>query len=485
MNKEQQLSNIKTVNKITLLVDLVLVLIYTVIFGIFFSRIFIPETSASLEFPEQILPQVYNVIGKTFSSGDLNLIVTVMAVFMIIGYATLIINFKHISNLKKYDYHQWEGSNQLVQGIISLATVNIASAALRFYSGHLTMKYSEGKSYYGVYKANWLYRKEKNRKSKIQQNEELTEAEKALKGRVRRQTILKVVRFTLIYVVLILFALFVLIPFYWMILTALKTFQESKAVNPSLTVSLRDLQWVNIKFVIEEMNFGLYIKNTLIVALISTAGTIVMTVLSAFAFSKIDFKGRETLFSLLLMTMMIPGEIYMITNFLTVSRQGFGWVGTGVDSSVGYFATMIIPAMVSVFYIFFLRQTFKQVPDSLYKAAKVDGCSDFKYLRRVMIPIAGPTIFTITILNILGSWSAFIWPRLITSLEPTIGENYWLISVALRENSFVIDKGGGMTETMFNLQIAATAIVTVPLVIVFLLLRKYIMTGVGRSGTKG
>jgi ABC-type glycerol-3-phosphate transport system permease component len=270
-----------------------------------------------------------------------------------------------------------------------------------------------------------------------------------------------------------------------MILTALKTFQESKAVNPAFTVSLRDLQWVNIKFVIEEMSIGLYIKNTLIVAVISTAGTVVMTVLSAFAFSKIDFKGRETLFSLLLMTMMIPGEIYMITNFLTVSRQGFGWVGTGVDNSVGYFATMIIPAMVSVFYIFFLRQTFKQVPDSLYKAAKVDGCSDFKYLRRVMIPIAGPTIFTITILNILGSWSAFIWPRLITSLEPTIGQNYWLISVALRENSFVIDKGGGMTETMFNLQIAATAIVTVPLVIVFLLLRKYIMTGVGRSGTKG
>lgn len=485
MNKEQQLSNIKTVNRITLLVDLVLVLIYTVIFGVFFSKIFIPETSASLEFPEQILPQIYKIFGRTFSSGDVNLIVTVMAVFMIIGYATLIINFKHISNLKKYDYHQWEGSNHLVQSVISLATVNIVSAALRLYSGHLTMMYAEGKSYYGVYKANWLYRKEKKEKSKIQENEELTEAEKALKGKVRRQTILKVVRFIMIYTVLILFALFVLIPFYWMILTALKTFQESKAVNPAFTVSLRDLQWVNIKFVIEEMSFGLYIKNTLIVALISTAGTIVMTVLSAFAFSKIDFKGRETLFSLLLMTMMIPGEIYMITNFLTVSRQGFGWVGTGVDNPVGYFATMIVPAMVSVFYIFFLRQTFKQVPDSLYKAAKVDGCSDFKYLRRVMIPIAGPTIFTITILNILGSWSAFIWPRLITSLEPTIGQNYWLISVALRENSFVIDKGGGMTETMFNLQIAATAIVTVPLVIVFLLLRKYIMTGVGRSGTKG
>ena len=183
--------------------------------------------------------------------------------------------------------------------------------------------------------------------------------------------------------------------------------------------------------------------------------------------------------------MMIPGEIYMITNFLTVSRDGFGWIGTGSGDPIGYFATMIIPSLVSVFYIFFLRQAFKQVPESLYKAAKVDGCGDMKFLTRVMIPIAGPTIFTITILNILGSWSAFIWPRLITSVEPNVGKNFWLISVALRESSFVLDKGTGISETMFNLQIAATAIVTVPLIIVFLLLRKYIMNGVGRSGIKG
>lgn len=485
MKNEQMLKNIKTINWIALAADLITVLIYTIIFVIFFGAIFTPETSASLENPEQVLPMLYQILGKSFSSGDVNLIVTVTVVFMVIGYSTLIINFKHIFNLNKYDYHQWEASNSLVQGLISLATVNVISFALRLYSGHLTMMYAEGKSYYGVYKANYLYRKEKRAASKISDSHDLSEAEIILKSKVRRQSILKVVRIVLTYVFLVLFAIFVLVPFYWMILTALKTFQESKAVNPSFTVALKDLQWVNIKFVIEQLDFGIYIKNTLIVALLSTLGTVIITILSAFAFSRIDFKGRETIFSILLMTMMVPGEIYIITNFITVSRQGFGWIGTGVDSSVGYFATMIVPMMVSVFYIFFLRQTFKQIPDTLYKAAKVDGCSDLKYLTRVMIPIAGPTIFTITILNILGSWSAFIWPRLITSLEPTIGQKYWLISVALRENSFVIDKGGGMSETMFNLQIAATAIVTIPLVIVFLLLRKYIMTGVGRSGTKG
>ena len=272
-----------------------------------------------------------------------------------------------------------------------------------------------------------------------------------------------------------------------MILTSLKTFQEARSNNPRFWVPFSELQWVNIKFVIEQLDFGLYIKNTLIVAVLSTAGTIVTTVLAAFAFARIDFKGREALFSLLLMTMMIPGEIYMITNFITVSNNpsGFGWIGTGVDNPVGYFSTMILPFMTSVFYIFFLRQTFKQVPDALYRAAKVDGCSDFKFLTRVMLPIGGPTIFTITILSIIGSWNAFVWPRLITRVEPTIGSKYWLISVALREESFVLDKGGGVAETMFNLQIAASAIVTVPLIIVFLIFRKYIIRGVGSAGTKG
>jgi ABC-type glycerol-3-phosphate transport system permease component len=313
---------------------------------------------------------------------------------------------------------------------------------------------------------------------------ELTEDELLIKKRVRRQVIFKILRYLGTYVVLILFALFILIPFYWMILTALKTYDQSRAQDPDFWVSFRKLQWVNIKYVFTELKFGMYIKNTMIVAILTTIGTVVTTILGAFAFSRIDFKGRDMIFSILIMTMMIPGEIYIITNFTTVSRGGFGWIGTGADNPIGYFSTMIFPMMVSVFYIFFLRQSFKQIPDALYKAAKVDGCSDFKFLRRVMIPIASPTIITITILNILGTWSAFIWPRLITSVEPQFGKNYWLISVALREESFVLESGADPLP-MFNLQIAASAIVTVPLVIIFLLLRKYIMRGVGRSGTKG
>ena len=225
------------------------------------------------------------------------------------------------------------------------------------------------------------------------------------------------------------------------------------------------------------------LKNTLFVGILSTAGTLITTILAAFAFARLEFKGRETIFSILLMTMMIPGELYILTNFLTVSQAGIGWIGGPVGTN-SYFVAMIVPFMTSIFYIFFLRQTFKQIPESLYKAAKVDGSSDFKYLTRVMLPIAGPTIFTITILSVIGSWNAFIWPRLITSVgDVAEGQRFWLISAALRDADFTTS--GTNPRTMFNMQIAASAIVTIPLIIVFLLLRKYIMSGVGRSGTKG
>ena len=177
---------------------------------------------------------------------------------------------------------------------------------------------------------------------------------------------------------------------------------------------------------------------------------------------------------------MIPGELYIITNFITVSKNGFGWIGNPTGENQ-YFLAMILPFVTSISYIFFLRQNFKQIPESLYKAARVDGCSDFKYLMRVIVPIASPTIFTITILNIFGSWNAYIWPRIITSVGDINGSNYWLISNALRDTDFVLDTG----RVMYNLQIAASTLVTVPLLIVFFMFRKYIMNGIGRSGTKG
>jgi ABC-type glycerol-3-phosphate transport system permease component len=164
---------------------------------------------------------------------------------------------------------------------------------------------------------------------------------------------------------------------------------------------------------------------------------------------------------------------------------GFGWVGRDYPPA-GFYAAMIVPFMTSVYYIFFLRQTFRQIPDTLYRAAKIDGCSDMKFLRRIMIPIAAPTIITITILSLLGTWNAYIWPKLITNpgLYGQDAKNYWLISVALRETSFIIETGSDPLP-MYNLQIAASTIVTVPLLIVFLVLKKYIIRGVGTAGTKG
>jgi ABC-type glycerol-3-phosphate transport system permease component len=199
-------------------------------------------------------------------------------------------------------------------------------------------------------------------------------------------------------------------------------------------------------------------------------GTVVTTILAAFAFARLEFKGREFIFSILLLTMMIPGELYTITNYVTVSN--LGWI----DSM----AALIFPFMVSVFYIFFLRQAFKQIPDTLYQAARVDGCGDFKYLTRVMIPIAKPTIITIIILSAIGAWDAYIWPQLVTRSQ----EN-WLISVALRGTNFVTDSGASDARPIYNIQLAATALVTVPLIILFFSLKKFIISGVGRSGTKG
>jgi len=226
---------------------------------------------------------------------------------------------------------------------------------------------------------------------------------------------------------------------------------------------------VNFKIALTRFNFWQYIGNTLFVGIVSMIGTVTTTILAAFAFSRIDFKGRDFIFSILLMTMMIPGELYTITNYITV--RNLGWY----DS----FFALIFPFMTSVFYIFFLRQSFKQIPDTLYRAALVDGCSDFKYLRRVMIPIAKPTITTITILSAIGAWDAYIWPQLVAPSEKN-----WLISVALRSTSFVVGTGSD-ARPVYNIQLAATALVTVPLLIVFFSLKKYIIAGVGRSGTKG
>jgi multiple sugar transport system permease protein len=192
----------------------------------------------------------------------------------------------------------------------------------------------------------------------------------------------------------------------------------------------------------------------------------VTTVLAAFAFARLNFKGKEVLFSILLATMMIPGEIFVITNYATVSS--LGWKNT--------YTALVLPFMVSVFYIFFLRQTFRQIPNELYLAAKVDGTGDFKYLWKVMIPMAKSTITSILILSMMGTWNAYVWPNLVAG-----DDNMLLVSNGLMKIFAATDE----TKPMVAYQMAAAVLVTLPLLVVFLLLRKQIMNGVSRSGIKG
>jgi multiple sugar transport system permease protein len=274
------------------------------------------------------------------------------------------------------------------------------------------------------------------------------------------------IRKTLVHLLLIVAALIVFLPFYWMILTALKTDIAVEATPPQLFTL--NLQFRNFVDAYNATRFDLYFRNTIFVAFCSTLGTVVTTVLASFAFARLQFKGRDAIFIILLATMMIPGEMLVITNFVTI--KNWGW-----DDS---FKALIVPFMTSVFYIFFLRQTFKQIPDELYLAAKVDGTSDFKYLIKIMVPIAKPTILTIIILSAIGSWNAYVWPSLVTSLSK---DEFKLISNGLRDSAFVDELG----RIKYNWQMAGSTIVTVPILIVFLSLKKYIIKGVSRSGIKG
>lgn len=268
------------------------------------------------------------------------------------------------------------------------------------------------------------------------------------------------------YILLTIAALLVLLPFYWMILTALKS-DYAVELRPPQLFTLK-LHFENFVRAYNATRFDLYFRNTLIVAFFSTTGTVITTVLAAFAFARLEFKGRDFIFLILLGTMMVPGEMLVITNFVTIKT--LQWDDT--------FLALIVPFMTSVFYTFFLRQTFKQIPNELYLAAKVDGTSDFKYLLKVMIPIAKPTLITIIILSAIGSWNAYVWPSLVTSRS---NEFRKLISNGLRDSAFVDDLG----RIRYNLQMAGSTIVTFPILIVFLTLKKYIIRGVSRSGIKG
>ncbi len=287
--------------------------------------------------------------------------------------------------------------------------------------------------------------------------------ERNLQQTSAQQKVIKLLVKVITYAFLFAIAIAVLFPFYWMIISSLKTLEEYRLSVP--TFWPQQVMLSNYADAFTTANLGRLFINTAIVGVISTLLSLVITVLSAFAFARLEFKGRETLFAALLATMMIPGELFTITNYATVTS--LQWTNT--------FRVLIIPFLVSVFYIFLLRQNFMQIPDELYLAAKVDGTSDLKYLWKVMVPLSLPTLISITILKMMGAWNSYIWPRLVAN-----DEAHRLITNGLR-NAFTDSTG----DVNYPIQMAAVAIVSAPLFLVFIFLRKYIMAGVSRSGIKG
>ncbi len=286
---------------------------------------------------------------------------------------------------------------------------------------------------------------------------------KNIRREALRQRLGKTAYYFGIYLFLIVMALIVLFPFYWMLISSVKSLEEYRLSVP--TFWPRALLLSNYLTAFTTASLGRLFMNTMIVGLISTLLSLVITILTAFAFARLEFKGKELLFAALLATMMIPGELFTITNYGTIIS--FGWKNT--------YTALIVPFLVSVFYIYLLRQNFLQIPNELYLAAKVDGTKDWKYLWKVMVPLSLPTLISITILKMMGAWNSYIWPRLVAN-----DDAHRLITNGLR--SAFTDTTG---DVNYPVQMAAVALVSAPLFLVFVFLRKYIMSGVSRSGIKG
>ena len=269
---------------------------------------------------------------------------------------------------------------------------------------------------------------------------------------------------TAVYILLGFWALMVLFPFYWMILTSIKSYSEySSEWVPKLYSSSPTFQ--NYVDAFTTVNLSRYFLNTLVFTLITTGAMIIVITLAAYAFARLEFRGKDLLFTLFLSLMMIPNELVIITNFQTITNAGLRNTFTG----------LILPSITSVFYIYLLRENFLQVPDELYYAAKVDGTGDLKYLFKVMLPICRPTLITIIILKVIECWNSYVWPRLITD-----DEAYYLVSNGIQE----IRQNGFGRENVPAMMAAVVAI-SVPLIVLFLIFRKKIMAGVSRGGIKG
>ncbi|MBQ8369754.1 MAG: carbohydrate ABC transporter permease [Clostridia bacterium] len=272
------------------------------------------------------------------------------------------------------------------------------------------------------------------------------------------------VKNTVVYILLGLWALMVLFPFYWMVLTSVKSYGSYNAeyIPKFFTLSPTLQNYIDA---FTTVDLGQYFLNTIIFTVATTAIMIVVIVPAAFAFSRLEFRGKNLVFALFLSLMMIPNELVIITNFTTI---------TNLDLRNSFWG-LILPSVTSVFYIYLLKENFAQIPDELYYAAKVDGTSDFKYLIRVMLPISKPTIITITILKVIECWNSYVWPRLITD-DPA----FYLVSNGIQE---IRENGFGREN--IPAMMAAVVVISVPLVVLFLIFRSKIMEGVARGGTKG
>ena len=306
--------------------------------------------------------------------------------------------------------------------------------------------------------------------------------EKNIEREKSRQRVTRVLVQVFLYVFLVIIALIVVFPFYFMLISSVKDLAEYRL--PVQTLWPNKIVLYNYVEAFQTANLATLFTNTLYVGVVSTVLSLVITVITAFAFARLEFKGKNAMFAALLATMMIPGELFTITNYQTVSNfLGLRTLGRELGSDVltsmgdwkNTFTVLIVPFLVSVFYIYLLRQNFLQIPNELYLAAKVDGTSDIKYLWKVMIPLALPTLISITILKMMGAWNSYMWPRLVAN-----DDAHRLITNGLR-NAFTESTG----DVNIPVQMAAVAIVSAPLFLVFVFLRKYIMKGVSRSGIKG
>ena len=272
------------------------------------------------------------------------------------------------------------------------------------------------------------------------------------------------VRNTIVYLFLGIWAVVVLFPFYWMLLSSIKSYgsYNSEYIPKFYAANPTVLNYVDA---FKTVDLGRYLLNTLIFTVITTTLMLVVVVFSAYAFARMDFKGKNLLFTLFLSLMMIPNELVVITNYATITNLGFR----------NTFIGLILPSVTSVFYIYLLKENFEQVPDNLYYAAKVDGTSDIKYLFKVMVPICRPTIVTIVILKAIECWNSYVWPRLVTD-DP----KYFLVSNGIQE---IRENGFGREN--IPAMMAAVVVISLPLIILFLVFRHKIMEGVARGGTKG